>query len=80
MPRKKSYESKAITTSIRFTSRASIKMGDNFYTVEATEERMIPDIPNIDLNTEKQLLWDSVNEQVDGQIDDIWDEYEKSKR
>lgn len=79
MPRKKSYESKAVTTSIRYTSRASVKIRDNHYTVEATEERLIPDLPDIDLDKEKQLLWDAVNEQVDIQIEDIWSEYEKSK-
>lgn len=77
MPRKKSYESKAITTAIRFTSRASIKMGDNFYTVEATEERMIPDLPDIDIEAEKKLLWDEVNRQVDEQVDDIFEEFHK---
>ena len=81
MPKKKtSYESKAKTVSIKFTSRAAVKMGDNFYTVEASEERMIPDIPDIDLATEKQLLWDAVNSEVDGQIDDIWEEIERQKR
>jgi hypothetical protein len=31
------YESKAITTQIRATSRASVKVRDNYYTVEYTE-------------------------------------------
>lgn len=75
--KKKEYESKAITTSIKFTSRASVKMGDNFYTVEACEERMIPDLPDIDIEAEKRLLWDEVNRQIDEQVDDIYAEFQK---
>ena len=41
--KKKEYESLATVTSIRATSRASIKMHDNFYTVEYSEERSIPE-------------------------------------
>ena len=77
MPRKKSYESKAKTVSIKFTSRAAVKMGDNFYTVEACEERLIPDLPDVDLDAERRLLWDEVNRQVDEQVDDIYAEFKK---
>lgn len=63
-------ESKAITTSIKFSSRASIKINDNFFTFEACEERQIPDIEDIDLDTERELLWDTVNDEVDKQVDE----------
>ncbi len=75
--KKDTYESKAITTSIKFTSRASIKMGEHYYTVEACEERMIPDLPDVDIEAEKKLLWDEVNRQVDEQVDAIFEEFEK---
>lgn len=65
------YISKAITTSIRFTSRASIKVGDSFYTIEACEERTIPDIEGINIEEERAALWDTVNNEVDMQIQDI---------
>ena len=78
MAKKKEPISKAKTTLIRFTSRASVKIKDNYYTVEATEEKMIPDLPDIDLDMEKQLLWDEVNREVDLQIEDIWNEYNKT--
>lgn len=65
------YESQAITTSIKFTSRASVKIGDNFYTVEACEERMIPDLDTVDIELERQSLWDTVNNECDQQIQDI---------
>ena len=68
---KKEYESKAVTTSIKFTSRISLKVNDTFYTVEACEERMIPDLEGVDIEKERQLLWDKVNSMVDEQADDI---------
>lgn len=65
------YESKAITKTIKATSRASVVIDKNYYTLEYTEERIIPDLPNIDLLLEKTLLWDEVNSQVDKQIEDV---------
>lgn len=63
------YESKAIITKIQATSRASIKCRDNFFTVEFCEERMIPDIEGIDIEEERALLWDTVNDECDNQVD-----------
>lgn len=65
------YEPKARTTSIKATSRASVKVRDNFYTVEFSEERIIPDLPDIDMEQEKSYLWDAVNNQCDSQIEEI---------
>lgn len=70
--------SKLKTTMIRFTSRASIKIRDNYYTVEATEERIVPEgAEDIDWEAEKQMLWDAVNDECDMQIDDIKDTFSK---
>ena len=69
------YEPKAKTVSIRATSRASVKIRDNFYTVEYTEERMIPDIEGVNIEAEKQALWDAVNYECDNQIHDILDTF-----
>ena len=69
--------SQAITTSIRFTSRASVKIGDNFYTVEACEERMIPEGVDVNMENERKLLWDTVNDECDGQIQDILQTFSK---
>ena len=77
MAKKTEYQSKAITTNIRFTSRASVKVGDSFYTVECTEERVIPDIEGVNIEAERELLWDTVNGEVDGQIEDILKTYKK---
>ena len=65
------YESKAIITSIRATSRASMKIRDNYMTVEYTEERMIPAIEGVDIEQERALLWDAVNDECDNQMEII---------
>lgn len=73
------YESKAITTQIRATSRASVKVRDNYYTVEYSEERTIPDVEGVNLEEEKRILWDDVNGEVDAQIEDIIKSFAKQK-
>ena len=65
------YESKAIISTIKFSSRASVKVGESFYTVEACEERMIPAVEDVDIDEERRLLWDTVNTECDEQIKDI---------
>lgn len=65
------YESKAIISTIKATSRASVKIGDSYYTMEYCEERVIPDVDDVDIATERQILWDTVNAEVDNQINDI---------
>lgn len=65
------YVSKAITTTIRATSRASVKIRDNFYTVEYCEERAIPDVEGVNLDEERMALWITVNTECDNQISDI---------
>ena len=65
------YVSKARTSVIRATSRASVKIRDNFYTVEYCEERTVPETDDVNLKEERQLLWDTVNNEVDMQIEDI---------
>lgn len=77
MATKKKYVSKAKTTMIRFTSRASINIDGRYYTMEACEERIIPDIEGVDIEQERKLLWDSVNTECDNQIEDAWKAYKK---
>ena len=73
--RPKKYESKAVTTTIRATSRASVKIRDNFYTVEYCEERSVPADCNIE--AERSMLWDACNAEVDNQIQEIMDTFKK---
>lgn len=61
------YVSKAKTIKITATSRMSIKVKDNYFTIEFSEERSIPDVEGVDLAKEKEALWDAVNNEVDNQ-------------
>lgn len=66
-----SYVSKAIPKVIKFSSRASIKIKDSFYTFEYGEERQIDNFDEVDLDKEKQLLIDDCNKVVDNQIEEV---------
>lgn len=74
------YESKAITTQIKATSRVSAKIGDDFYTLEFSEERTIPDVEGVDLDKEREKLWDDVNYSVDVQMQDTINHVLEEKR
>lgn len=65
-------ESKAKTTKITFTSRSAVKIRDNYYTVEATEERSIPsELDDVDVSNEWSMLCDAVNSIIDSQVEQI---------
>lgn len=65
------YEIKAKTTTIKAISRASVKLGEKYYTVEYGEERTLPDTNDVNLDIEREALWDDVNKECDGQIEEI---------
>lgn len=69
------YEPKARISKIQATSRMSLKVKDNYFTVEYTEERVIPDIEGVDIEQEKQALWDAVNNEVDNQAEVIYNTF-----
>ena len=71
------YEVKAITKTIKATSRASVKVGESYYTVEYSEERIIPDIEEIDIEKERKFLWEDINAECDNQIEDILKTFKK---
>ena len=71
------YEVKGVPTKITATSRVAIKIKDNYYTVECSEERTIPDVEGVHIESERQALFDSVNATVDEQIADIYDTFKK---
>jgi len=64
------YKIQGVTTKITATSRASIKVRDNYFTVEATEERELPE--SADVDAEWKALFDSVNDVIDAQAEDIY--------
>lgn len=65
------YESQAKVTKITATSRVAIKIKDNYYTTEYSEERTLPDRDDIDIDTERKILFDDVNTIVDSQCEEI---------
>lgn len=71
------YESKAIVTEIQATSKVTIKIKDNFYSVEYQEKRTIPQVDGVDIDAERKILWDEVNAVVDGQANDILNTFKK---
>ena len=67
------YIPKAKPVIIKFSSRASTKIKDQYYTFEYGEERHIDDFEKVDIDKEKQALIDDCNEVVDNQIKEIVD-------
>ena len=74
------YIPKAIVTEISATSRVAIKVRDNFYTVEYSEKRAIPDEDGVDIEQERIALFDAVNGIVDAQADDILRTFQPGKK
>ena len=68
---KETYTPKAVINKITATSRASVKIHDSYYTVEYSEERIVPDTDDVDIVAEREDLWNTVNLEVDNQIDVI---------
>lgn len=64
------YKIKAQPTTIKFCSRASVKIKDSFFTLEYGEERKLPET-DYDLEKEIQDLTIHCNTVVDNQIQDI---------
>ena len=77
--KKTEYVSKTLSTKITASSRCAVKIRDNYYTIEASEERSITDSDNADMDKEWALLFDSVNKVVDTQIEDIIKEFTKKR-
>lgn len=70
----------AKTTKICATSRCAIKIKDNYYTIEYTEERSLEtmvDVSDKELERERQLLWEDCNRTVDNQVQDILETFKK---
>lgn len=65
------YESKAKITEITAVSRVALSIKNNYYTVEYSEKRSIPDVDGVDIESERELLWNDVNATVDNQANEI---------
>ena len=75
--KEKPYELKGITKEISASSRVSIKIRDNYYTVEYSETRVIPEVDGVDLEKERQALWEIVNNECDNQALEIKNTFSK---
>ena len=69
--KKAEYEPLMETYSIKFTSRASVKINDSYYTFPNDNKK------KVDFDKERALLWDCVNNECDNQIQDILRVYKK---
>ena len=69
------YKTVGITTSIKASSRMSVNIDKNYFTVEFTEERALPE--NCDVAKEREALWEAVNNEVDNQIQVIYSVFKK---
>ena len=69
--KKAPYVSHTIPSKITATSRMAVKIRDNYYTIEATEERTIETVEGIDMDLEWTMLFDDLNDVVDMQLQDI---------
>lgn len=65
------YKPKAITKTIKFSSRASVKVKEAYYTMEYGEERQIDNFDDVNIDKEIQLLTDDCNKVVDRQVEEV---------
>lgn len=65
------YIPKGKPTTIKFCSRASVKIKDNFYTFEYGEERQI-DYDNCNYDLEIKSLCNDCNKVIDDQIEEVF--------
>ena len=62
----------ARTTTIRATNRMSLKLKDNFFTVEWSEERVIPEgMSEDDIAKARAELWATCVRECEDQAEDI---------
>lgn len=74
---KKSYTIKGKTSKICATSRCAIHINDNYYTIEASEERTLDTEESVDLNKEWADIFNSINTIVDNQCEEIVQTFKK---
>ena len=69
------YQTKAVISKITATSRMSLKVKDNYFTIEYTEERTVPNVEGVNIEAERSALWDAVNAEVDNQAEVIYNTF-----
>lgn len=59
------------TVEIRADSSATVEINKKWFKVSYGETRIINNPQAVDMNEERQKIWDTVNSEVDKQIQDI---------
>lgn len=57
--------------SIKYCSSATIKKDDDYYKFNAEEEWDVSNVQQKDLDSVRKQLWDTLNTQIDNQIEDV---------
>lgn len=57
--------------SMRYTSGATIKKGDNYFKFIAEEEWDVSQISDLAIQDTREMLWAKLNAEIDGQIEDL---------
>ena len=58
-------------TSIRYTSGATVKKGDNYFKFIAEEEWDVSQIEDSSIDDTREMLWATLNSEVDKQIEEL---------
>lgn len=70
------YKQQAKTIKISGTSKATVQIKNNYYSFSYSEERELPeDGTRTNIEKERELLWDTLNSEVDKQIEQIMELY-----
>lgn len=69
--KKEVYVQKAVTTGISADVKMTIKIRDNYYSVNAHEDRTVPDSPDVNLHKEWVLLYNSVYDECVERLGEI---------
>lgn len=73
-----SYESRAKVVTISGTSKATVQVNNNYYSFSYSEERQLPENDEgVCIEQERELLWDTLNSEVDRQVEQIVQLYQK---
>lgn len=66
------YVQQAKTVKISATSKATVQVKGNYYSFSYSEERELPeDDSRVNLEKERELLWNDLNDEVDKQVEEI---------
>lgn len=77
--KKPAYVPKATTTTISARVKLTVKIKDNFISVEGNEERSVPNTSDVNVGKEWDVLWEDVYEVCDKELSQIVKEMTRKK-